>query len=113
MVEELGTTEQGHGCGYLQGKGQTRVDEVAEKIKLNGQPWIVRFTVHAGLLAGLDSIGYLGKPAPATSPPHLALSTGHGTEWLIIASDVDSSGTKTETKGCLGLPRFSAPLHVF
>jgi hypothetical protein len=38
---ELGTTEQGSGCGYLQG---SRVDEVAEKTKLNGQPWMVCFT---------------------------------------------------------------------
>jgi len=45
-VAELGTTEQGRGCGHLQ---RTRVDEVAEKTKLNGQPWIVYFTVHAGL----------------------------------------------------------------
>ena len=49
-MAELGTTEQGRGCGHLQ---RTRVDEVAEKTKLNGQPWIVCFAVHAGLL---DSI---------------------------------------------------------
>lgn len=54
-VVELGTTEQGGGCGYLQG---SRVDEVAEKTKLNGQPWMVSASLHrACWIPGLGSIG--------------------------------------------------------